>query len=212
MKASARVDVSGFSAVTKELAKLSGSSQRDVIRAEAQAILSTTARKTRAAKIKSIKKRHAPIWQKDGGKKWDSTGGKLYLLTNKLPDAVYAALNKKGKERIKRIRKSRGWAKQTWHAVGKALRLTIPMPAYAQKATVEPVSAEQVTQGLELTKENDYTLIIGNSSTIAKTLRLGGVIGSAIRGRIKYFEQNVRRGVMNDVKKAASRYKGITFR
>lgn len=138
--------------MTASLSRISGASQRDVIRAEALAVLNLTASRTKRATLKKIRARHLPHWEKAGDKDWHTLAGKIYYLHNKLPDAVFAEITKISKAKVKALAAQRGWAKKGWYVIGRSLGLSLDIPAYAVRAEIPNVSAESLSSGYEVTE------------------------------------------------------------
>ena len=214
-----RVDTTKFNAMLARLSKLSGASYEKVIKAETGKVLEAAIKFTPALQIQKVRSRYdnatfttqrATIYSPKHPRAGRS-GNLKYFLGNRYPNALWSAISKRRKERLLKILAARGLSKRGWYKIAQALGIQIAVPGYVTKATpstgreYDDVSAKTVT-----TKRGAGVTII-NAQPTANLDRVGGVraLKRAIDGRVKYFQENVRREVFNDIKQIARAYPGM---
>jgi hypothetical protein len=207
--ASLNIVASDFTRAMRQLAEITGVSFQDVIRAETKSILEAAVKKTQAAQVKLITARVNDRVAR-------SLDGKTYLMSGsanapkgwRLPDAVWAAIQLQIKKSIKRRKDARGLAKKSWVQAAGSLGIDIKAPAFVQKATTTTGDYPANANGAEKTEGNSFFIEITNSRTYTASTR--DAIRAAMRGRTRYFQNNLKRGVFKKTSDIAAKYPGIT--
>jgi hypothetical protein len=176
---------------------------RDIIIAEATAVVEGALRRSAAAKVQRIKDRQA-------SRTWTTFAGKKYHIAEwRLPDHLWNQIQRQRKERLQTRLNARGLSKQSWLHVASALGKTISVPAYVTNANYKgqqyPIDGESSEEGVS----KNYALTIINSSPIVQ--KAGGQFAllSAMRGRASYFRRNLAHGVFDSIATRAKKYPGI---
>lgn len=205
MKGQLVVDTTKFNAFLRDLRRVTGKSQRTVIRAEAAKIVEKAASSTKAAKAESIRKSHTPY--PDGKRKWTRLNGKLYNLTNRYNDQLWSELETQLKERKDTLLARRGLSKKSFLVMAQAAGLVISTPGFVVRA--EGFDLSQVTGATEEESGNRYVLTLSNDSTTNAHSNAVHAFSAAATGRMKYFQNNLRKGVFDDIKATTKKYPGI---
>lgn len=200
MSAKLEFDTTNLNAALSGLATITGKTFEEVVRNEAQAILTKAMQKTPAASIESITKRamNKQFWNIDG---------KTYYYKNAKQASAIEAARKKS---IKRRKAARGLAKKGW--VQAAQRLGLPIkkiPGYVAKAGSRG-GQKDYPEDVTLTaigEKQVFELEIKNKRTYAKGTI--GALQSAIYGRIKYFDINCSKVLQNKTVEFAQKYPGL---
>ncbi len=98
----------------------------------------------------------------------------------------------------------------SWVAIGQSLGIDVKAPAYAKN--FPPFKGRSYVDGRgkkETTAEGFFIEIYNANPVLLSTLDGGRILQQSINGRISYFDQNLRRGVFNDLKARAGRYPGV---
>jgi hypothetical protein len=198
--ASINVVASDFTRAMREMSKLTGATFADIIRSETQSILEAATKKTQAAQVKLIK---ANIDSRPAR----TTGGKTYLMNWRMPDAVWAAIQKQMRDSLKRRKDARGLAKKSWVQAAEKLGLTLKVPNYVSKATAKGGDYPQNAQAEEKQNGAEFFIQITNERTYSRSVI--DAIRAAIRGRTRFFQNNLRRGVFKKTADIAAKYPGI---
>lgn len=218
MSNQAQLDAERFRRLVLTLAKHANVSPEAVIEAEAAKILEGALRFTRVAKASSIRNR---LIQRFESRKFLTLDGKRYSLENRYPDEVwsrvedalteeYNALEERIKERLKR----RGIAKQSWWLLARKLGMDIKAPAFVKKAQVNGVDlSSNVRFGRQGSgRRSVLTLVNSSPPATSKGGKGHDALRKAFRGRLKFFERNVKEGVFDKVKTLSAAYPGITIK
>lgn len=197
---SINVVTSDFSRAMREMSRITGFSFADIIRAETKSILEAAAKKTAAAQVKLIK---ANIDSRPAR----TTGGKTYLMKWRMPDAVWAAIQKQKKDSLKRRKDARGLAKKSWVQAAEKLGLTLKVPSYVSKATAKGGDYPQNAQAEEKQNGSEFFIQITNERTYSRSVI--DAIRAAMRGRTRFFQNNLKRGVFQKTSELAAKYPGL---
>lgn len=149
--------------------------------------------------------------------------GKRIPLMNKktgrfqrFPDATWAQITAKKKIMLDLLLQARGLSAQSWYLLALKLGYAVKAPAYvkaalpskrrAALAVQNNVSIERVR-----TAKGNYGVEITNKMPILRFNPPAGLAAlfTAIAGRIGYFKKNMAKGVFDDAKAVAAKYKGI---
>lgn len=107
-------------------------------------------------------------------------------------------------------RRSRGIMAHSWVQIADALGLTIRCPDYVRNA--RPLTGQTYLNGTaeKFRSQDGFFVDIINSNPILIE-RLGGarILSSAVQATVNQFEIDMSRGIFDDIKRRAERYKGI---
>jgi hypothetical protein len=200
------VDMTKFDKAINGLVANVGESFQEVVRHEAGKILEAAIRFTPATKAQKI------IGNVVTGKVLEMDG-KKYWMDNRYPNALWRKLANRRKAEQTRQLRSRGLAKKSWFLLAVHSGLRVAAPGFVQKA--QPTTGKSYPQNYSATeikmKKNLYRLEMMNAQpTVQGTGKRA--LSRAIAGRIRYFEQNLRRGVFKDAAAVARAYPGLTVR
>ena len=206
--ASINVVASDFTRAMREMSKLTGATFADIIRSETQSILEAATKKTQAAQVKLIQARVK-------GTVARTLEGKTYLLPGsahaskgwRVSDPIWNAIQLQIKNSIKRRKDARGLAKKSWVQAAEKLGLTLKVPSYVSKATAKGGDYPQNAQAEEKQNGAEFFIQITNERTYSRSVI--DAIRAAIRGRTRFFQNNLRRGVFKKTADIASKYPGI---
>lgn len=116
------------------------------------------------------------------------------------------------KENNDGARQARGLAVQSWVQIADAARM--PIQATAKVSTAR--SARSRTgifyrngSASETVSKNNYQIRMVNTLPYNIKIGMGGMFNRAMAGRVKYFENNLRRGVFENMQAVAARYPGL---
>lgn len=198
--ASIQVVTSDFSRAMREMSRITGFSFADIIRAETKSILEAASKKTVAAQVKLIEAnvRDKPV---------RSLNGKRYFMKNRYPDALWAALQLQIKNSIKRRKEARGLSKKAWVQIAEKLGIELTVPGYVAKATTPKGDYPENAQGAEKQQGNSFHIEITNSRTYSPSVL--DAIRAAMRGRTRFFQNNLQRGVFQKTSEIAAKYPGL---
>lgn len=149
--------------------------------------------------------------------------GKRFPLMNKktgrfqrFSDATWAKITMRKQIMLDLLLRARGLSAQSWYLLALKLGYEVKCPAYVKAAlpvkrqlmlAVENnVSIERVR-----TAQGNYGVEITNKMPILRFNPPAGLAAlfTAIAGRIGYFKKNMAKGVFDDAKATAAKYKGI---
>lgn len=201
------LDSTKFNACIIQLAKLTGQDLSSVVEAEVAAILQKTLSRTVAAKAGSIRSNYEK-------RKWTTFRGQRVFIHKTHSPEVAAGLAAQQKEGIKRRLQRRGLSKQTWLHLARAVGVTISAPGYVSKANVNGhtnagnVRARKGSPGVK------FFIEVTNAGPSVDTPGAKGrsALESAIKGRVKFFETNLKKGVFDEISKVARAYPGLVLR
>ena len=209
-KASASLNVvaSDFTRAMREMAKITGASFQDIIRAETQSILEAAVKKTQAAQVKLITARvQGTVARTYKGKTYLMPGSAYTSKGWKLPDAIWAGIQKQIKNSITKRKEARGLAKKSWMQIAESLGISISVPAYVEKAKTTGGDYPQNATGAEKTDSSGFFIELTNSRTYSPSVR--DAIRAAMRGRTNFFKKNLRLGVFKKTSDIAAKYPGL---
>jgi hypothetical protein len=175
----------------------------DIIKNEATAVIGLALRYTRAANAGKIRADHA-------AREWVTFGGKKYNIAEwKLPNELWARVQRWRGERLRTKLNARGLAKQSWLHLATELGKQVAAPAYVVNANFRglqyPMNADKREEG----SSTNYALTIINSSPVV--LFAGGEL-ALLRGmarRTRYFRTNMAHHFYRSLATRASKYPGI---
>jgi hypothetical protein len=239
MKATVDLDTTNFDNMLVELSKMTGKSLQDVIKGEAAAIIGMTMMETNLADPKKIDARYTYTEHGENKKTvkeilvngkitnvrsvkkygvWVETKKKRYWDPKKL-NPKWRPLQKALKFAKERAKRMKGLSKATWFEIAYQLKMTHQIsPKKAVTVTMKKawqnMKGTRVMGVLSGTEKGEahYTLTMKNFSDKALTPGANGFIAftKAWGGRIKFFEENLTRGVFNSVKNTARKYPGMS--
>ena len=203
-----RVEIDKANAAFKEMqAKLSGSvtSQR-VIEYEVVKILQATLARTKTATSATITTTAKKPWRT-----WDlGHGTRHYYLKNRYPDALWVEMTKRIADGFDRRLATVGLSRRAWWELGIRVQSGMTAPPEVRRA-VSPrghTGRENVAVA-RAGSPDKFTLAIENASPLIRWSNSSQAFYSAVRGRRRYFEQNLAHGVFNDMAQVAKKYPGM---
>jgi hypothetical protein len=214
-KNTAELDATRFRRMVLEMSKHARITPEQVIDFEAGKMIESALKFTKVAKSGDIRKR---VTDQIFNRPFRTLNGKIYFLGNRYPDAIWSKLKssqqKEVSEKLKVLLKRRGLAKQSWWLLGKKLGIEIKAPAFAQKAEVAgadlPGNVRFRREGTG--KKSILTLVNDSPSATSKGGKGHDAMRKAFRGRLKFFERNMKEGVFQNIKTIAAKYPGITVK
>jgi hypothetical protein len=184
MGAAPIIDTSAFVKMVKDLANISTADLEKTLKSEITSVLSRAAKFTKTADTKKIR---ATVDK-----------SKLKKATKKI--------------NLKAKLGARGLSKKTWVQLAATLGESLKVPKFVDNAKPQNGKAYgiQVSSNTIKTKdilsiqvENHQPTVVGPGINGAKILTM------AISGRVKYFEDNLKRKIFTNLAKTAKRYPGI---
>jgi len=206
MKTPSTVDLGNFNRGIHALAGFAGVSVDRAIEYEAGKVLEAAIRYTPAAsatKIRSSVENAA----------FTTLDGKAYKLSHRYPDALWQRISRQKKEGLRRKMRARGLSKQSWLKLADEVGLRVAAPAFVSKALPrDGKSHPENARASRVRTKGRWAIYFENSQPTVNNPFVGGrrAIARALQGRIRYFEQNLRRGVFSELKQIAARYPGLT--
>lgn len=155
---------------------------------------------------KPMVKNGKTIHEMDGNRRWSNVRWQKYL-------SLEESIKPQAADVARKIPKTKGVARQSWIKAAQDLNIDmqiINVPAYVKKA--EQLSRKQFpnSEGRRFQTKTNLALSFDNSyPQFQNGDYQGNVIRGAINARIKAFTNDMERGVFDDVKKRADRYKGV---
>ena len=215
----ARVDTRAFNAMLSRLSKLSGTSYERVIKSEVGKILEATVKFTPALQVQRTRARHdsatfttqpASIYTPKHSR-GSRSGNIKYCLGNRYPDVLWSAISTRRKQRLLKILGARGLSKKSWWKIAQKLGIQIAVPGFVTKATASTGRDYDDVDAKSVSSRRSAGVTISNAQPTANLDRVGGgrALKRAIAGRVKFFQENVRREVFKDVKQIARAYPGM---
>lgn len=200
-----------FTGFLKELKYAVGNrtTMRRVITYEVGRVLERSLALTGAADTGKIRERvkNRSMFMVDGKRYFLSYKGKA----QRVPDAIWARIPDMRKRSLTRKLAAAGITKKSWLHLADMIGEQIKAPAYVRQAKVSN-PGEPGNVRIAWKEEGDAcVLMIENNCPM---LGYPGTEGTqaffaALAGRIKFFQQNMARGVYLDAEKAAKKHKGI---
>jgi hypothetical protein len=216
MNAPSIVSFRNLSDVILGLSKASGTAIPDICDNEMARILEKSISLTPAAKVAKIRanaesrewgmhKTGIPPKRTFKGKL--SPGGyKRYKYGNKYPDQVWAKISDQRKASVLEKIARRGLSKQSWLKLAQLLDLDVKATKLVQKLPANFAGNFAVSRNRG---DGKYSVNIRNAQPTVN--RIGGsrILKKAVAGRVKFFETNIRNGVLSEMDKFAKAYPGI---
>ena len=128
-------------------------------------------------------------------------------MENRYPDALWAALQLQIKNSIKASKAARGLAKKSWMQIAEKLGIEISIPNYVAKATTRGGDYPANAHGAEKQEDNAFHIEIRNSRTYSPSVV--DSLRAAMRGRTRFFQNNLKRGVFQKTSELAAKYPGL---
>ena len=205
MKHPTTVDLGEFNRSLVALAGFAGVSVDRVIENEAGKILETAINYTPAANVAKIR---AAVEDRE----FTTIDGKKYYLKNLYPNATWSKITRSRKASLKKKLRARGISKASWLALARAAGLTIEAPGFVSAA--EPTSGRQYPENASARRERvqgRWGIFFVNRQPTVQTPFVKGrsAIARAIRGRQKFFDRNLKLGVLRDLQQIARAYPGL---
>ncbi len=205
MQGSIDIDADKFSAFLRDLTRVTGKSQRQVIRAEAAKIIEKAMSGTKVARAERIRETNRP--PPGGTRKWARVDGKLYRLANRYSDLMWDKLETSLKQTEKKLLSHRGISKKSFLVMAQAAGLEIATPSYVVKA--EGFDLSTVTSATEDENGGQYVLSLRNDSRSNASSDALPAFKAAVTGRMKFFQNNLKKGVFDDIAATAKKYPGV---
>ncbi len=199
-----RLEIGKFNSALREMsARLSHTiAEERIVEYEVGKIIEATLAGTRAATVSGIRASAETA-------EWTTYNGKRYKLSNRYPNALWRGIAAKRKESLMRKIAARGLAKQSWLALANLIGVEIRAPGFVRSAT-----APTHTNSENVNIRRDYGarrfgLGISNTSPLLRFSDGRRAFFSAVIGRRRFYETNLRRGVFGDLAKIAAKYPGL---
>jgi len=183
-----------------EIAKAAGVTYKEVVRSEAAKILEAASRNTLAAQVQLIEKNVKAAPRR-------KLNGKLYKMSWKMPDAVWAMAQAQIAASIKRRKASRGLAKKSWLQVAQSIGLSVNAPGYVESATTKNGDYPSDGKATEESNGSGFAIVLRNSRTYSPSVF--DAIRKAMNGREKFFRENLKLGVFKSIESIAAKYPGL---
>jgi hypothetical protein len=199
---------SDFTRAMREMSKITGVSFKEIIRNETKSILEAAVKKTKSAQVKTITKGVESRIARTINSKTYLLPGSLYAKKGwKLPDSIWLAVQTQIKNSISRRKQSRGMAKKGWMQAAQSLGISITSPSYVEKSKTIYGDFPQNATGAEKIDGDAFYIEITNNRTYSPSVIDG--IRAAMRGRTKFFKENLRFGVFKKTSDIAAKYPGL---
>lgn len=217
------VKVDQFNAAMNEMAeRLTGhATKQQIIRNEVQAILQKTLKGTKTAT-------KASIYASQAGREWTyypkgTASGKFYRIAgegpttrngktrthaNRYPDALWGAIRAQLAASLETKMLAIGWARKTWYELGIMIQRPIDGGASANAKVRGRNAADDVASSEDFSDDN-YVLMVQNSSPLMEWTDGRTAFFGAIAGRVSFYRQNVGHGVFADLAQVAAKYPGL---
>lgn len=201
-------DTSNLTRACAALATMAGVERNRAIDYEAVKVLEAAVRFTPAAKA-------AKIRDSVERRPFTTLDGKRYKLSHRYPDALWRRLEAQKKQGLQRKLRARGLSKQSWQRVADAIGLRVSASGLVVKALAsDGKSHPENFRATRLRAGARYGLTFENAQPTVQSRFVRGraALRRAIAGRVKYFERNLRLGVLTDIREIARAYKGLLIR
>tara|TARA_R100001443_G_scaffold29240_1_gene42454 strand:+ start:394 stop:1179 length:786 start_codon:yes stop_codon:yes gene_type:complete len=147
-------------------------------------------------------------------------GGKKYRTRNYYPDPIWKKITTELKEQADERVDLSGSGKATWYLIAKKARLPthkfegktlIRKAIAAQKAQSNTFADDKVENGTPIKKRLSFAIKVENNANCALNKSARGVyaIKSAMGGRQKFMQTNLKKGVFDTFKAEANAYPNI---
>ena len=211
------MDSRNLEGAMRQLARLTGRSFRDVVRAEARSIFEVASRRIRSAKVSEIRKNveerpFVPIEQdfysaRDrAGVRVTANGFIKYSTDNRYPDQLWAEMQRRKKASIARRIKARGLSRKSMLQVAQSLGMKINVPGYVQSASKD---GKDYPDNARASESGTSAYTISGQVTRTYDRSIFSAFRSAMRGRTAYFRRNLRNGVFKSAKDIGQKYPGL---
>lgn len=193
-----------FNRMLEELAAIDTTIEfKDVVKGTAERVVGSAQRFTKAAEPGKIRAHYAT-------KQYTSFGGKVYKLSNRMPDATWGGIDRQNKENLQTKLSARGLSKQSWQWVAESFGRTVAgAPGYVTAANYRsrqyPVDGASTEQG----DASAYTLEIANTSPIVQAASGRNALLRAMKGETRYFEMNMEKRAFATLESRVKKYPGI---
>lgn len=134
-----------------------------------------------------------------------------YYLLNRYPNALWAAISQRRREHLRRILAARGLSAKSWVKIADKLGLDIKVAGFIRKAIAKTQREYDDVSAVKEKGKSKIRIHFVNSQPTVNNPRVGGAraLRTAVSGRVKFFERNIKLLVFNDIKKIARAYPGI---
>jgi hypothetical protein len=225
--ANEQVDTRQFNAMCHQLATLSAQKFDKVVVSEVKSVLSQTVKNTPAIKVGKTVSRHRtalysaqpasmylPKHSYKHGTRLTKNGYVTYYLKNRYPDALWSEISARRAARLRAVLAARGLAQKSWDQIAEKLGVTLDIPNYVRRATPSDGGTYDNVSARQEKSDRRILIEITNAQPTVNIPQVGGAraLERAVKGRIKFFEQNANRAVFGDVKKIATAYPGFKMK
>lgn len=134
-----------------------------------------------------------------------------YYLRNRYPNALWNAISQRRREKLRRILGARGLSAKSWVKIADKLGLPIKVAAFIRKAIAQTQREYDDVSASSQKSNSKIWIHFVNSQPTVNEPRVGGAraLRTAVAGRVKFFERNIRLRVFNHIEKIARAYPGI---
>lgn len=145
-------------------------------------------------------------------------GGGVWHLVNKHyeRDADWNLFQEMTRDRLELLKKytlewvaRRGMPKASWYWIAEAIGGALRATAVVINATVKGRALKEVSSAEKKEDSNSFTITCRNSSIAAMKKDGAGILERTLAGRVKYFGQNLERGVFESMKNVERAYPNL---
>lgn len=220
--AESKVETRFFTTMCGTLSRTLAQKYEDVLQAEVGKVLEKALSDTPSAKAERLKREYAnskfteqppSLYTPKYGRKHvrlTKRGKILYNLSyNYHSDELWNRITQRRLANLAKKLGARGLAKKSWLKIAQALGLSVKAPGYVDNAT--PVTGRQYddTSARKQNTSDGINITLTNAQPTINTIGGARILQAAIDGRVKFFLQNMKRRVFEDVAKTAAKYPGI---
>lgn len=225
------VDTTPFNTMLRDMSRsLNGVKCKPIVLAEfgkAMEVAVVATRKAAAAKIKAHRAasqftaQHASLYQprSKAGQKYRDTKTKLtkngYILyalkgARRYPNQLWAAIKARRAVHTQRILAARGLAAKSWYRLMANLGVEIKTPNFVKSAVPSRGGTfsdySDVTSSITATDDKVRIDFSNAQPTAVKFAQGHDALRRGLAGRVKFFNENLKRFVFNDLGKTAAKY------
>jgi hypothetical protein len=200
-----RIEVEKFNRAMREMKVRLGNTAtlEQVVDFEVAKIIETALRRTKAATVSGIRANQE-------GREWTTFEGKKYKLSNRMPRQLWLRIVANRRATLMRRLAARGLAKRSWLELARLLGVAISAPGFVQIA--RRPSGSGGAENVEVRRNHGssgYGLQIANHSPLNQWSDARQSFFAAVAGRRKFYEQNLRRRVFDNLRSVAKKYPGL---
>jgi hypothetical protein len=145
-------------------------------------------------------------------------GSGVWHLVNKHyeRDADWSLFEQLNRERLSELKRRttewiarRGMPKASWYWIAEEIGYALKAASVVLNAAVRGRALKEVAHAQKKEEANGFTIICRNSSIAAIKKDAEGILSRTLDGRVKYFRQNLERGVFDSMKNVERSYPNL---